>query len=147
MNLTLMKKVAGQWVYRSPDQYEIVQLCEEALQWNLYGFDCWLFDDAHWSMYTTSRQRMIASREDVARGYPALKADRDEVVRLLARHCVNVWRYTRKARLASHAAIADMKLAYMTARCLKTRPISKDGTRRNSIEPGAASYGQTVREG
>lgn len=141
MNLTLMTKQDDQWVYRTPDQYELVQACREILGWDLYVFDCWLYDDRNWSMYTSGRQSMIASREDLARGYPAVREDRSEATFLLAGHCVTVWHCTRKPKMAQHRAVEEMELAYSKARGIKRPAVPSDRVRRNSIAPGAATYG------
>jgi hypothetical protein len=144
LNLTLLRKQAEQWVYRCPEQQTLVQACEDILQWKLYAFDCWLYDDANWSMYTSGRQRMIASREEVARLYPAVREDRLEATLLLAAHCAMAWRCTRKARLAPHPAITDMEQAYARARLIKRPAAPKSGKPSHSIAPGVAAYGHLV---
>lgn len=146
VDLTLMTKVSNEWVYRSQDQYELARACGEILDWNLYVFDCWLFDDSNWSMYTSGRQRMIASRDEMARHYPSVCADQNEAALLLATHCVTAWRCTRKCKLKPHSVLAELALAYAKARGMKRPALPIDRIRRNSIAPGAATYGhfQTV---
>lgn len=144
MNLTLMKKVAGQWIYCTHDQYNIVSICMEALQWNLYVFDCWLYDDANWAMYTTCRQRMISSREDVAIIFPSLEGQREEALRLLEEYCIRVWCLSRRAKLMPHVAIKEMERAYLIIKKSKKAAPHSDDIRRNSISPGFATYGQLL---
>jgi len=136
-----MTKVSDEWVYRTQDQYDIARACGEILNWNLYLFDCWLFDDSNWSMYTTGRQRMIASRDEMARLYSNVRGDQNETALLLAAHCVTVWKCTRKSKFKPNGAVEDMEIAYMKARVMKRPAVPSDRTRRNSIAPGAATYG------
>lgn len=141
-----MTKVSNEWVYRTQDQYDIARACEEILNWNLYLFDCWLFDNSNWSMYTSGRQRMIASRDEMARLYPNVRGDKNEVALLLATHCVAAWRCTRNSKLKPNIVIEDMEIAYIKSRGMKRPSVPSDRIRRNSIAPGAATYGhfQTV---
>jgi hypothetical protein len=136
-----MTKVSNEWVYRTQDQYDIALACGEILNWNLYLFDCWLFDDSNWSMYTSGRQRMIASRDEMARLYPNVHGDKNEVALLLAAHCVTAWRCTRKGKLKPNTVVEDMEIAYIKARGMKRPVVPSDRIRRNSIAPGAATYG------
>lgn len=146
VDLTLMKKVAHEWVYRTQDQYELARACEEFLNWNLYVFDSWLFEDSNWSMFTSGRQRMISSREEIARLYPTVRHDINEATLLMATHCITAWRCTRKCKIKQHSAVTDMERAYVKARGIKRPAGSTKRSRHNSIAPGSATYGhiQTV---
>ena len=141
VDLTLMTKVSNEWVYRTQDQYDLARVCEEILNWNLYIFDCWLFDDSNWSMYTSGRQRMIASRDEMARRYPTFRGNTSEAELMLAAHCVTAWKCTRKSKLKPNSVVAEMKIAYLKARGMKRPTVGGDRIRRNSIAPGAATYG------
>lgn len=141
-----MNKAAGEWVYRTPEQYELSRFSEELLNWNLYVFDCWLFDDRNWAMYTSGRQRMIFSREELARLYPAVMNDTSEAGLLLVAHCVTVWRCTRNFKFKSTIAVKEMELAYAKARGIHRAALSLDRAGSNLAARGRANYGhlQTI---
>jgi hypothetical protein len=116
MNLTLLQQSGGQWVYRSPEQMELARLCLNLLHWDLHAFDCWVFDDNNWSMYTRQRQRLIALRGDLSIAHAQLGDDCGALERLLCTHCINVYKTTRSSKVADHPVLEALVCAYPVAK-------------------------------
>jgi hypothetical protein len=111
MNLTLLYPLRGQWVYHAQDQAELARFSWEVLQWDLYAFDCWVFDDSNWSMYTRQRQRLIALRSDLSIAHAQVSGDRIALQRLLSAHCISVCKATRSGRLPENAMLKALECA------------------------------------
>ncbi len=116
MNLLLLQQNGGQWMYRSSDQEVLVRLARELLQWDLYAFDCWVFDDSNWSMYTRHRQRLITLRGDLSLAHAQVQGDPIALERVLSAHCINVCKTARSGRLQAHAVLQALEGAYPHAK-------------------------------
>lgn len=53
------------WTYKDPAQNGIAQLARDVLDWDLAGFDAWLYSPAHWRGYPRVRQHLMALREQL----------------------------------------------------------------------------------
>lgn len=116
MNLLLLQQNSGQWMYNSPHHEALACLAREVLQWDLYAFDCWVFDDSNWSMYTRHRQRLITLRGDLSIAQAQVGGDCLALERLLSAHCISVCKTTRSGRLQAHAALQALEGAYPRAK-------------------------------
>jgi hypothetical protein len=116
MNLSLLQQRCGEWSYRSQDQMELSRFSSDVLHWDLQAFDCWVFDDRNWSMYTRNRQRLIALREDLSIAYAHVRDDRMVLEQLLLAHCISAYKTTRTSKIPQHPALAALERAYPYAK-------------------------------
>ena len=123
----------GVWSYRSKVQQVLLGDCMSLLNWNMYHFDCWLFDSDKWSMYTRRRQFLIDLRTDLAAEWEKKANDFAARELLILNFCVQVWIKTRSQEFREVPEIKDMERAYHKAKTLR-RKLQLKATNLNSVQ-------------
>ncbi len=117
MDINLLTFKDGQWVYRNTDQQGLVDECTMLLNWDLYQFDCWIFDSQNWSMYTRRRQDLIALRGELAIAY-GKACDQSARGLLIANYCIRAWKSTRALERRECPEVQELELANARAKSL-----------------------------
>jgi hypothetical protein len=123
----------GAWSYRSSIQQVLLGDCMSLLNWNMYHFDCWLFDSDKWSMYTRRRQLLIDLRTELASKWEQKANDFAARELLILDFCMQVWAKTRSQEFREVPEIKDMECAYRKAKALR-RKLQSKATNLNSVK-------------
>jgi hypothetical protein len=121
MNLHLLSRLDGQWVYEAPEQTLVAEVARTKLGWDLYAFDCWVYDSRNWSMYTRERQRHIQLRQELSLHAMRHAHEGERLIHCVALHCIDTWHNARSSKVAPAELLASLKSAHRCAHALALR--------------------------
>jgi len=123
INFLIVKE--GAWSYQVGDQQVLLADCRALLHWDLFHFDCWLFDNNKWTMYTRRRQHLIALRTELATDWKCKANDFAARNLLITNFCMDAWEKTRSQEFRGIPEVQELEDAYRNAKALRRKPASK----------------------
>jgi len=121
MDVALLVLRAGVWTYRLEGQEQLVERCLTLLGWDLYRYDCWLFESNEWRMYTRRRVQLIEKRIDLAAQWVKSADLAASVEPMLADFCIEAWKTTRTPTLRLVPEVLDLADAYQKAKEVRAK--------------------------
>lgn len=137
----------GVLTYQVQDQQVLVADCNALLHWDLFRFDCWLFDSRKWSMYTRRRQQLIELRTNLVTDWKINANDFAARDRLIADFCIEAWDKTRTQELRGIPEVQELDCAYRTAKSVRRKQLSKGMPKGQSQNPRLLPHALGVGSG
>ena len=147
MDINFLALKEGVWTYQTSDQRVLVADCSRLLNWDLFRFDCWLFGNSNWNMYTRRRQHLIDLRTHLAESWKCNENDFSARDSLIADFCVRAWERTRTPEMRGLPEVVELEGAYQKAKSVRRKSLSKVPSKKQRLDSRLMSHSIMLRSG